>query len=72
LYSLELRGIFTTSESGAALAPAIKDAFSTVTWTGGLLHVGNASDDLGCVGGGGKHSTLKEVTVSGGVKIIRN
>ena len=71
-YSLELRGDFTTSDGGTALAPATKDAFSTVIWSGGLLHVGNGSDDLGCVGGGGKHSTLKEVTVSGGVTITRN
>ena len=41
--------------------------------TGGHhMHVNNDVDELGCVGGGGKHSAQKEVDVSGTVTITGN
>ena len=46
------------------------DEETTVTWTGGLMHVANGGDELGCVGGGGKHSDLKSVDVGGTVTIL--
>ncbi len=71
-YSIELTGTFTTSVSGAALAPASKDAFSRVTWSGGQMHVNGDADELGCVGGGGKHSAQQNVDVSGTLTITGN
>ncbi len=70
-YSIELTGTFTTSVSGAALAPASGES-TNVTWnTGGhQMHVNNDADERGCVGGGGKHSAQKNVEINGSVEIV--
>ena len=53
-YSLEV--------TGTAVGPVVPgtgnpNPTTTLTWTGGLMHVDG--DGVGCVGGGGKHSAQK-------------
>ena len=67
-YALEVTGTFTTSVPGAAFVPGVNE-YTTVTWDGGLMWVNNGGDGQGCVGGGGKQSVLKTVTVGGTVTI---